>query len=88
MSLHPPRAGTGRPLGGRGWPALPVRLLASLDHRVFVPAATIQNWVEAAGKKKFANLSTTYLDEVLTNFTGSLAIDEVYDGPFCVPQRG
>jgi hypothetical protein len=22
------------------------------DHRVFVPYATIQNWVEAAGKKK------------------------------------
>jgi transposase-like protein len=22
------------------------------DHRVFVPFATIQNWVEAAGKKK------------------------------------
>jgi transposase-like protein len=24
------------------------------DHRVFVPYATIQNWVEAAGKKKRA----------------------------------
>ena len=26
-----------------------------------------------------------YLDEALANFSGYLAIDEVYDGPFCVP---
>ena len=29
-------------------------------------------------------LSTTYLDEALANFSGYLAIDEVYDGPFCI----
>lgn len=28
------------------------------DHRVFVPYATIQNWVEAGGKKKQSNTST------------------------------
>ena len=54
------------------------------DHRVFVPWATIQNWVEAAGKKKVESISTTYLDEALANFSGYLAIDEVYDGPFCI----
>ena len=26
----------------------------------------------------------TYLDAALTGFSGYLAIDEVYDGPFCV----
>jgi hypothetical protein len=28
------------------------------------------------------SISTTYLDEALSNFSGYLAIDEVYDGPF------
>jgi hypothetical protein len=36
------------------------------------------------GKKKVDSLSTTYLDEALADFSGYLAIDEVYDGPFCV----
>lgn len=31
-----------------------------------------------------ATLSTTYLDKALANFSGYLAIDEVYDGPFCI----
>jgi Transposase len=34
------------------------------------------------GGKKVASLSTTYLDEALADFSGYLAIDEVYDGPF------
>jgi len=29
-------------------------------------------------------ITTTYLDEALTDFSGYLAIDEAYDGPFCV----
>jgi len=36
------------------------------------------------GKKKVDTLWTTYLDEALANFSGYLAIDEVYDGPFCI----
>src|SRR5205807_8439131 len=36
------------------------------------------------GKKKMASISTTYLDEALANFSGYLASDEVYDGPFCI----
>jgi hypothetical protein len=31
-----------------------------------------------------ATLSGSYLDEALTDFSGYLAIDEVYDGPFCI----
>jgi hypothetical protein len=30
------------------------------------------------------SISTTYLDEALADFSGYLAIDEVYDGPFCI----
>ena len=36
------------------------------------------------GKKKIDSMSTTYLDEALADFSGYLAIDELYDGPFCV----
>jgi hypothetical protein len=34
------------------------------------------------GEKKRQTLTTTYLDEALADFSGYLAIDEVYDGPF------
>jgi hypothetical protein len=30
------------------------------------------------------SIKTTYLDEALADFSGYLAIDEVYDGPFCI----
>jgi Transposase len=36
------------------------------------------------GKKKLAGLTTTYLDEALRDFSGYLAIDELYEGPHCV----
>jgi hypothetical protein len=35
-------------------------------------------------KKKGNTLQTNYLDEALADFSGYLAIDEVYDGPFCI----
>ncbi len=54
------------------------------DHRVFVPYATIQNWVEAGGKKAASQIETTYLDWALSDFSGYIAADELYDGPFCV----
>jgi hypothetical protein len=53
------------------------------DHRAFVPYAATQNWVEAAGGKKVETIGTTYLGEALADFSGYLAIDEVYGGPFC-----
>jgi len=36
------------------------------------------------GKKSLASIDTEYLDRVLKTFSGYLAIDELYDGPFCV----
>ena len=54
------------------------------DHRVFVPFATIQNWVEARGKKAADRIGADYLDWALDGFSGYIAADELYDGPFCV----
>jgi len=36
------------------------------------------------GKKIRASISDAYLDGALADFSGYLAIDEVYDGPFCI----
>jgi transposase-like protein len=36
------------------------------------------------GKKGEARIKTEYLDHALATFSGYLAADEVYDGPFCV----
>jgi hypothetical protein len=36
------------------------------------------------GKKSLAALTLDYLDKALADFSGYLALDEVYDGPFCV----
>ena len=54
------------------------------DHRVFVPFATIQNWVEAGEKKAQARMDTDFLDWALADFSGYVAADELYDGPFCI----
>jgi hypothetical protein len=51
---------------------------------VFVPFATVQNWVEAGGKRASEHLETDYLNWALEGFSGYLAADELYDGPFCV----
>ena len=53
------------------------------DHRVFVPYATIQNWVED-GEKAAPRIDTDYLDWALSDFSGYIAADELYDGPFCI----
>ena len=36
------------------------------------------------GKKSRAVVDTVYLERALTRFSGYIAIDELYDGPFCV----
>jgi hypothetical protein len=36
------------------------------------------------GKKSISRIETDYLDWALANFSGYLAADELYDGPFCV----
>src|SRR5512135_329450 len=51
---------------------------------MFVPCATIQNWVEAGGKKAARRTDTDHLDRALSDFSGYIAADELYDGPFCI----
>ncbi len=36
------------------------------------------------GKKAEQHIATDYLDTALSNFSGYIAADELYDGPFCV----
>jgi hypothetical protein len=36
------------------------------------------------GKKAESSIQTKYLDDVLADFSGYIAADELYDGPFCV----
>jgi len=36
------------------------------------------------GKKSEATIKTEYIDEALLDFSGYIAADELYDGPFCV----
>jgi hypothetical protein len=36
------------------------------------------------GKKTEATIKTTYIDKALASFSGYIAADELYDGPFCV----
>ncbi len=36
------------------------------------------------GKKAEKHIATDYLDTALSNFSGYMAADELYDGPFCV----
>src|SRR5262249_1347388 len=40
------------------------------DPRVFVPFATVRNWVEAAGEKGRARVEAGYLDWALADFSG------------------
>ncbi len=35
-------------------------------------------------KKATSRVETDYLDWALAGFSGYIAVDEVYDGPFCV----
>jgi len=36
------------------------------------------------GKKNKAAIKTDYIDKALSDFSGYIAADELYDGPFCV----
>src|SRR5262245_17888161 len=45
------------------------------------PFRTGSRWL---GGKKVDSIATTYLDAALADFSGYLAVDEVYDDPFCI----
>jgi hypothetical protein len=37
------------------------------------------------GKRAAEQITRDYLDEALSDFSGYIAADELYDGPYCVP---
>jgi hypothetical protein len=67
-----------------GLPSRPARGHRWCDHRVCVPCATIQNWVEAGGKKAPGQIGGAFLEWALAAFSGYAAVDERYAGPDCV----
>lgn len=48
------------------------------------PGVRFRTGSRQRGKKAEQSVKTRYLDEALTNFSGYIAVDELYDGPFCV----
>ena len=67
-----------------GMPYRPASWHLWRDHRVFVPFGTLQNWVEAGEKKAHRQMDDAFLDWALASFSGSVAADELYEGPYCV----
>src|SRR5829696_5047262 len=82
------------PAGSSGWPcAWPPRTACPTRRPVGTCGATTRSSCPTPpsrtgsrppGGKTLATLSGAYLDSALADFSGYLAIDEVYDGPFCV----
>jgi len=48
------------------------------------PGAQFKTGLKPREKKAEQRSTTEYLDNVLTDFSGYIAADELYDGPFCV----
>jgi hypothetical protein len=67
------------------------RVYVKVDHGPFLTPRHLSNRSRLGPSpnsvtigKKIADLGTTYLDEALADFSGYLAIDELYQGRFCV----
>ena len=48
------------------------------------PSPRFRTGLRPGGKKAEQHVATDYLDAALSNFSGYIAADELYDGPFCV----
>ena len=49
------------------------------------PSPPSKNGLSLREKKAYANIETNeYFDWAFENFSGYIAVDEVYDGPFCI----
>jgi len=51
---------------------------------VCCPLATMQHWVEVGGKKGQGHMGGAFLEWALEAFSGYAAVDELYEGPYCV----
>jgi len=48
------------------------------------PGLRFKTGLKPRGKKAEATITTEYIGRALSNFSGYIAADELYDGPFCV----
>jgi hypothetical protein len=48
------------------------------------PGLQFKTGLKQRGKKTEQRITTEYLDGALADFSGYIAVDELYDGPFCV----
>ncbi len=48
------------------------------------PGLQLKTGSKRQGEKAEATITTKYIDRVLFDFSGYIAADELYDGPFCV----
>jgi len=48
------------------------------------PGLRFKTGLRQRGKKAESSIQTKYLDDALAGFSGYIAADELYDGPFCV----
>ena len=83
--LHPPRHRHRRPPGRRGRPALSRRQLDPLARPPRLrPLRHDPELGRGRGEKGGAADPTEHLDWALSDFSGYIAADELYDGPFCI----
>jgi len=48
------------------------------------PSSRYRSGLKLGGKRAVAHVTGEYLDQALADFSGYIAADELYDGPFCV----
>lgn len=48
------------------------------------PGLLSRTGLRRRGKKSKDYVTTTYIDQVMADFSGYIAMDELYDGPFCI----
>src|SRR5437588_1201966 len=67
-----------------GWPInQPVGIYGEIIAFLFPSPPSKTGW-RAGGKKAASHMEGSYLDWALADFSGYIAADELYDGPFCV----
>ena len=48
------------------------------------PGQRSKTGLRRRGKKSEDDVVSTYIDQVMAGFSGYIAMDELYDGPFCI----
>jgi hypothetical protein len=67
-----------------GWPTAPPVGICGVIIASLSPLQRSRTGSRRRGKKSRGQIEHEYLDDALAAFSGYIAIDELYDGPFCV----